>query len=258
MLIASDVGQGPVVVLLHAFPLSRQMWKPQKDALRDQYRVVAPDLPGFGDSPLPSGTPSIESYADAVAGLLDDKDIHSPVVLAGVSMGGYIALAFARKYSHRLAGLVLSDTKAGPDDAAGKANRDRMIAEVKAGLSAAVVESLLPKLLGPATHAELPEVVQAVREIGLAQKPEAIVAALQALRDRPDAAPGLVGIRVPTLVAVGQDDALTPPDEARKLVAGIAGAKLAIIEKAGHLPNLEQPRDFNDVLMAFLVLAAQE
>src|SRR5215468_3102653 len=98
MLIASDVGQGPVVVLLHAFPLSRFMWQPQKDALRDLYRVIAPDLPGFGDSPPPMGTPTVEGYADAVAGLLDDKDIHDPVVMAGVSMGGYIALAFAQKY----------------------------------------------------------------------------------------------------------------------------------------------------------------
>jgi pimeloyl-ACP methyl ester carboxylesterase len=233
------------------------MWKPQKDALRDLFRMIAPDLPGFGDSPLPTGTPTVEGYADAVAGLLDDKDIHDPVVLAGVSMGGYIALAFARKYSHRLAGLVLSDTKAGPDDATGKANRDRMIAEVKAGLSEAVVEGLVPKLLGPATKEESPEIEDAVRDLGLAQKPEALVAALAAMRDRPDSTPGLAGIRVPTLVIVGQDDMLTPPDEARKLVAGIKGARLAIIEKAGHLPNVEQPRDFNDVLMAFLVMAAQ-
>ncbi|MBY0227851.1 MAG: alpha/beta hydrolase [Gemmataceae bacterium] len=254
MLVATDVGQGPVVVLLHAFPLSRAMWRPQIDALRDLYRVIAPDLPGFGDSSLPAAS-SIDGYADAVAEMLDDKDIHSPVIVGGLSMGGYAALAFARRHPHRVAGLVLADTRAEADDATARANRDKLIAQARSGPSSAIVEAMLPKLMGKDAP---PELVEAVRELGSAQKPATLAAALGALRDRPDATPGLAGIRVPALVIVGQDDALTPPDLARKLAGGIQGAKLAIIDKAGHLSSLEQPGAFNDVLMAFLAGVAQE
>src|SRR4051794_19226116 len=127
MLISTDVGEGPVVVLLHAFPLDRSMWLPQIDQLADQYRVIAPDLPGFGDSPLRPDA-SIDGFADAVAEHLDEKEITGPVVLGGLSMGGYVALAFARKYPQRLRALVLADTKAEADDATAKGNRDKMIA----------------------------------------------------------------------------------------------------------------------------------
>jgi len=247
MLVAADVGQGPVVVLLHAFPLTRAMWRPQVESLRDLYRVITPDLPGFGDSAL--GASSIEGFADAVAGLLDDKEVNEPVSLCGLSMGGYVAMAFARKYSHRLASLILADTKAGPDDAAGKAGRDKLIARVKTGDVAGVVEAMLPKLLGPEAD---PELADMVRALGSSQRPEGVAAALLALRDRPDALPGLAGVRVPTLVIVGQEDAITPPDEARKIAAAVPGAKLAMIEKAGHLANVEQVGAFNDVLLAFL------
>lgn len=254
MLVATDVGQGPVVVLLHAFPLARSMWRPQIDTLRDAYRLIVPDLPGFGDSPLPASS-TIDGYADALADLLDDKDIHSPAIVGGLSMGGYVALAFARRHSHRLAGLVLADTRAEADDATTRANRDKMIAQARSGPASAILESMLPKLL--AAHAS-PELAQTVRELGSAQKPATLAAALAALRDRPDATPGLASIRVPTLVIVGQDDVVTPPELARKLASGIPGAKLATIDKAGHLASLEQPGPFNDVLMAFLAGAARD
>ncbi len=250
MLVAADVGQGPVVVLLHAFPLSRAMWRPQVEALRDLYRVITPDLPGFGDSPL--GPPSIEGFADTVAALLDDKDVNEPVSVAGLSMGGYVAMAFARKHGHRLASLILCDTKAGPDDAAMKLFRDKLIAQAKSGDVAGIVEAQLPKLLGPRAHAENPELVETIRELGSAQSPEGVAAALAALRDRPDALPGLKAVRVPTLVVVGQDDVITPPDLAREMVAAVPGARLAVIEKAGHLANVEEVGAFNDVLLGFL------
>jgi 3-oxoadipate enol-lactonase len=251
MLISTDVGAGPVVVLLHAFPLARTMWLPQVEALRDVYRVIAPDLPGFGDSPL-STAPSIDAFADAVAAHLDEKDVTGPVTVGGLSMGGYVALAYARRHPSRLAALVLADTKAEADDATARANRDKMIALASSQPASAVVEQMLPKLLGPVTQRDNPEVVAAVRQLGSAQKPETIVAALKALRDRPDATPGLKDVKVPALVIVGQDDTLTPPDVARKLANGLPRARLAVIDKAGHLANAEQPGAFNDVLMAFL------
>jgi pimeloyl-ACP methyl ester carboxylesterase len=227
------------------------MWLPQVEALRDVYRVIAPDLPGFGDSP-PSVSASIDAFADAVAAHLDDKEITGPVTVGGLSMGGYVALAFARRHPARLAALVLADTKAEADDATARANRDRMIVLASSQPASAVVEQMLPKLLGPVTQRDNPEVVAAVRQLGSAQKPETIVAALKALRDRPDATPGLKDVKVPALVIVGQDDAITPPDVARKLADGLPRARLAVIDKAGHLANAEQPGAFNDVLMAFL------
>jgi pimeloyl-ACP methyl ester carboxylesterase len=251
MLISTDVGSGPIVVLLHAFPLDRRMWLPQIEALADMYRVIAPDLPGFGDSPLLPQA-SIDGFADQLAEHLDEKNIQEPVTVAGLSMGGYTAMAFARRHPHRLAALVLADTKAEGDDAAAKANRDKMIATARSGPASAILEAMLPKLLGATTHAERPEVIAAVRQLGSAQRSEAIVAALQALRDRPDATPSLAAISVPTLVLVGSEDTLTPPAVAEKLAQAIPGGRLVRIEKAGHLANAENPTSFNDMLMAFL------
>src|SRR4051794_40356852 len=123
-----DVGEGPVVVLLHAFPLARGMWRRQVEALQDRYRVIVPDLRGFGDSAGFSGPPSVEQMADDVAALLDGLKVTGPVVLGGLSMGGYVALAFARRHAGRLRALVLADTRSEADDVEGRANRDKLIA----------------------------------------------------------------------------------------------------------------------------------
>jgi pimeloyl-ACP methyl ester carboxylesterase len=246
-----DVGSGPAVVLLHAFPLSRAMWRRQVDALQDAYRVIAPDLRGFGDSSGFPGTPTVDQLADDVAAVLAEVGVDRAVI-GGLSMGGYVALAFARRHPDRLRGLVLADTRAEPDDAAARANRDRMIAQASEGTGASVIEGMLPRLLGPATPAQRPEVVEEVRQLGAAQVSAGIVGALRALRDRPDARPGLGAIGVPTLVLVGRDDALTPVALSESLAAAIRGARLVVIEGAGHLSNLEQPSAFNAALRTFL------
>ena len=142
--------------------------------------------------------------------------------------------------------LILADTKAEPDDDAGKANRDKLIAFAKEHTAAEVADLQIPKVLGPTTLKERPAVVAEVRRIMSAQTPEGIIAALQALRDRPDAGPGLAAIKVPTLVIVGSKDAVTPPSEAESLAKRIAGAKLETIAEAGHLANLERPDAFTD------------
>jgi pimeloyl-ACP methyl ester carboxylesterase len=247
-----DAGQGPVVVLLHAFPLSRAMWRPQIEALRDRYRILAPDLRGFGGTGPFDGPPSIAQMADDVAGLLDALPIRGPVVLGGLSMGGYVALAFARRQAGRLHGLILADTKAEADSAEAKANRDRMIAFAQAHPVGDVLEQLLPRLLGEQTRASRPEVVEEVRRIALAQSSTGIVAALAALRDRPDATAGLGAIARPTLVVVGSEDVLTPPSVAQAMAAAIRGARLSLISGAGHLANLERPDAFNVAVRGFL------
>ena len=225
------------LVLLHAFPLSSEMWRPQRDALGD---IVAPDLRGFGSRAGLTG--SIAEMADDVAGMIHD----SPVVLGGLSMGGYVALAFARKYPEKLRGLILADTKAEADDATGKANRDKMIAFAETHTPRDVIDSVMPKM------AIQPHAVEQIRALASAQPIAGIVNAVRAMRDRPDSSDVLPQIKVPTLVIVGSNDTLTPPGLAQSLAGRIAGAKLVEIPGAGHISNLENPAAFNDALKAFL------
>jgi pimeloyl-ACP methyl ester carboxylesterase len=250
-LACDDVGQGKPVVLLHAFPLARAMWRPQVEALAGACRLILPDLPGFGDSPLGSA-PSVETMADAVAELLDAKGIREPVILGGLSMGGYVAFAFVRQHAGRLRGLILADTRAEPDDETAKANRDKMIGFASTNPASAVIEQMLPRLLGQRTMKENSAVVDEVRRIGSAQRPAGIIAALQGLRNRPDSTPTLAQVAVPALVIVGEDDVLTPPALSKDMAARLARSTLVVIEKAGHLSNLEQPAAFNAAVKVFL------
>lgn len=240
----------PTIVLLHAFPLSSAMWRPQVDGLSDRYRVVAPDLPGFGEA---AGVPgwTVDSAADELAKFLEGSD-SQPVVVGGLSMGGYVALAFARRHPGLLRGLILADTKAEPDADCAKANRDRMMAFARDHGPAAVIDAMIGNMVGPRTTADRPEVVAEVKRIAGSQSVDAIVAALTALRDRPDATPGLADIRVPTLVIVGEDDILTPPATATAMAAAIPHARLEVLPSAGHLANLETPDAFTAAVRAFV------
>jgi|SoiMethySBSTD1v2_1073268.scaffolds.fasta_scaffold215014_5 pimeloyl-ACP methyl ester carboxylesterase len=246
-----DRGTGTVVVLLHAFPFDSSMWRSQVADLASHHRVLAPDFPGFGGSAVSAGL-TVDSAADIVAELLDHLGVNERVIVAGLSMGGYVALAFARLYPQRLGALILADTKADPDDDAGRAARDKSIQLVTDQGTNALVDQLLPKLLSPMTAAQKPDVVKAVREIAMRQPVEGIVAALKALRDRPDATPGLQHVAVPTLVLVGEQDGITPPDKAKVLADSIPNARLSPIADAGHLANLENDSAFNSALREFL------
>jgi pimeloyl-ACP methyl ester carboxylesterase len=251
-----EAGSGPPVVLLHAFPLSRAMWASQMDALQDRYHVVAPDLRGFGGSKAFDEPPSLDQVADDVVGLLDEMKIKERFVLGGLSMGGYAALAFARRHPNRLRGLILADTKAEADDAEGKVNRERLIAFAAEHTARDVLEQMMPKLIAPETMSHHPEVVDTLRHIAVDQTPAAIIGALRAMRDRPDSTPVLATISVPVLVIVGEKDAITPPSLAESLASRIRGAKLVRIEGAGHLSNLERPEAFNAAVRTFLEASA--
>jgi pimeloyl-ACP methyl ester carboxylesterase len=245
-------GQGTPVLLLHAFPLSHSMWRPQIDALQGQYDVIAPDFRGFGGSSPFSDAPSVEHMADDAFALLEVLGVQQKVVLVGLSMGGYVALAATAKHHDRLQGLVLADTRAEADDPTAKANRDKLIEFARSHSATDVIEQLLPKLLADQTRQLKPDVVADVRRIAAEQSLEGVIGALKALRDRPDASAGLGSIRVPTLVIVGEKDAITPPNMAETLRAGIRGAQLVNIPGAGHLSNLENPAAFNEALLTFL------
>jgi pimeloyl-ACP methyl ester carboxylesterase len=247
-----DVGTGLPVVLLHAFPFDRSMWAGQLTPLSAAgFRVLALDLPGFGDTTSGADAVTVERAADVVADCLAILEIDKAVI-GGLSMGGYVALAFARRHPQRLAGLILADTKASPDSAGAKANRDKLIAEVKAGGPVAAANALLPKLISDHTRQTRPAVIEMLRETTLRQTSAGIIAGLIALRDRPDAAPGLSAVAVPTLVMVGEFDTVTLPLSAARLAGTIRGSQLVHIPGAGHMSNVENPDAFNAAVLAFL------
>jgi 3-oxoadipate enol-lactonase len=246
-----EAGQGRALVLLHAFPLSRAMWRDQVEGLRDVARVIVPDLRGFGGTTGFTDAPSLDRMADDVAELLQALNVTAPVV-GGLSMGGYVALAYARRHADRLGGLILADTRSGPDTPEGKTGRNEMIEFARSHTASDVIDKMMPKMVSEQTRKQTPEVVEAVRRLAAAQSVEGIVGALQVLRDRPDAGPFLARIAVPTLVIVGSEDALTPPAMSQELASAIRGARLETIEGAGHLSSMEQPAAFNALVRSFL------
>jgi pimeloyl-ACP methyl ester carboxylesterase len=229
------VGTGQPLVLLHAFPLDRRLWSGLAVPGR---MLILPDLRGFGESPLFHAF-TIADLADDVASLLDALGL-GRAAIGGMSWGGYVALAFARRHRGRLDGLVLADTKAGPDTAEARQGRDEAIALVRTQGVPAYLEKQLPKLLSPTAPDPVRKQAWAMGN----QRAEAVIAGLEALRDRPDRRPELPDIRCPTVILVGAEDSLTPPAEARAMAAAIAGARVVELPGAGHLANLEAPEAF--------------
>ena len=247
-----DSGDGMPIVLLQPFPLDRTVFESQT-SLSDRHRIITIDSFGFGESELPEGGYCIETMADAVQQLLDGLGIEEKIVLGGVSMGGYIVLAFAKKYPERLRGLILADTRATADNDEAKQKRQTMIDLANNEGSAAVIEKMLPNMLGEYTLENRPEIKRHVRELASKQKPEAVAAALAAMRDRPDLTSTLANIKVPTLVIVGKEDTLTPPSDAQAMADAIPDAKLEEIATAGHLSCLECPREFTTAIRMFVM-----
>jgi pimeloyl-ACP methyl ester carboxylesterase len=244
-------GDGTPVLLLHAFPLDSRMWLPQVEALGG-YQAIVPDLRGFGAARVLAGeiTP-MELLADDLAQLLDERSLER-VVLCGLSMGGYVALAFARRHPGRLGGLVLCDTRATSDTEEARAGRLAMAERVLAEGVGFLPEAMLPRLLGETTRQRRPELVQEVTDTILDQDPRGIAAAQRGMAARPDSSEVLGQIAVPTLVITGMQDELISPEESRRMAAAIRDARLVQVAEAGHLANLEQPEPVNEALLDFL------
>ncbi len=246
-----DEGDGPPVVLLHGFPFSSRLWAPQIEGLRSGHRVIAPDLRGFGRSPVVPGPYRMETLADDVAGLMDALGLARAAV-AGLSMGGYVAFELYRRHPGRVARLMLADTRAEPDDEEGRARRARMAERARAEGTGAIVDGMIPKLVAPATLEERPEIVRELRAIMEEVDPEAVAAALEGMAERADSRPLLAEISVPVLVIVGAEDAITPPAVARAMVEAIPDARLEVVASAGHVSNLERPEAFNAAILDVL------
>jgi YbgC/YbaW family acyl-CoA thioester hydrolase len=244
-------GEGPAILFVHGYPLDHTIWRHQIDAL-EGYRRIAPDLRGMGQSDAPDLGYGMASYAADLAALLDALGVDE-VVLCGHSMGGYVAFEFLRNWRPRVRGLVLVDTRAEADSPDARRARDATAAVARERGSGAVAETMLPKMLGPDTLAGQPEVVDRVRTLMAGTPVPGIVGALASMRDRSGSEsllPTLAGL--PTLVIVGDADAVTPPDQAQAMVQAIPGARLCVVPGAGHLPPMEQPADTTDAIREFM------
>ena len=249
-----DVGRGsPPVVLLHAFPLHLGMWDEQVVALSSRWRMILPDLPGFGGTdPLPDpGATTVDGFADLVAGLIGSVDV-GPAVVGGLSMGGYVALSLLRRHPETVAGLVLADTRAGADTPEIVDRRNAQQQQVREEGTDRLVETMVGNLLSDDTRANRPDVVERARALMHGCSAAGVIGALEAMKNRADSVPMLEAIEVPVLVVVGEHDGPAPPDVAGAMADAIPDARLEVLPGAGHLSNIEAPEAFNQALESFL------
>ncbi len=252
-----DHGQGMPLFCIHGYPLNRLIWQAQWENLAGLARVIAPDLRSHGEThapppPVTGGVHTMELLASDCDRLLDALEIRQPAVICGLSMGGYIAFAWQRLNPQRFAGLILTATRARPDSPEAKENRLKAVELIRSGGVAAVAESMVPRMLSPATLSSKPDVVQRLRQIILSSSPDGLIADLLGMRDRPDSTPFLPQIRLPVLIIAGKDDPFIPLAEAEEMQQALPDARLVVISDAGHLPNMEQPQAFNVAVGDFL------
>lgn len=253
-----ETGTGTPLLLIHGFPHDRTLWAPQLAGLADTARVIAPDLRGFdawadlpdrqaGDRPVLT----MEDHARDLRDLLDALHIEQAVI-AGLSMGGYVALAFLAAFPKRTRGLVLCSTRAGADTDDGRKGRQAMADRVLREGTAGLAEELAPKMLSAATRAARPRLIAEVRTMIARQRPAAVAAAALGMAQRLDRRPMLPGIRVPTLVLTGDADEMIPDTESRAMAAAVPGSRLVVVPDAGHLVGLEAPEAFDRAVRSFL------
>ena len=247
----SDSGIGRPIVLIHGYPFNRSLWNEQVAALSSSYRVIAPDLRGFGESDASDAPATMNRMAQDVALLLDHLGI-TRAMIGALSMGGYVALAFYKQFPSRVRALILADTRAQPDTEEAKQTRAQQAEKALTEGMAGIADAMLPKLLTPETVSKRPEVVKRIRDMMLKTKPDGAAAALRGMAAREDQTDLLPKISVPTLILVGAEDAITPVADSEKMHHAIAGSRLVVLENAGHVSNLERTEQFNQALQDFL------
>ncbi len=248
-----DRGSGDPVVFLHAFPFNAAMWEYQYAALEADHRVIGIDLPGFGSSPAPANSKAatMESWADLVAGVFDELGLEQPTVVAA-SMGGYLTFAMVRRHLDKLGPLVLVATRPKSDDVDTWEKRTAQQQALEGGedlatLAKGMVEGLLSQ-----SSLDRPELVDYVLALMQHNLPEGWIAALEAMKNRPDAMGALRGMPRKTLVVAGELDRITPLAESTLITRLVADGELVVVKESSHLPNLENPVEFNEVLSRFL------
>lgn len=239
------------ILLLHAFPHSSKMWEANIASLSKKYRVIAPDLAGFGKSSILKEW-SMPDSADMVLKALDDRGIQEPVFVAGLSMGGYMALEFFRRFPERFCGLGLFATKATPDSPEALEKRRLSIEAIgKFGIEP-FARKAVKSQLGKTTQEKNPRLVEKVLGFMKESSSQAAVNAVKAIAGRRDNSEILPKMKFPSLVIAGQEDELCPPDEMKRMAALIPGSEFHVISESGHLVNLEQLETFQKIFEDFL------
>jgi 3-oxoadipate enol-lactonase len=239
------------LVLIHGFPLSARMWEPQFALAEQGWRVIAPQLRGFGGTAAQAPAASMDDFAGDLVDLLDGLHIDDAVI-GGLSMGGYITFALFRHAARYFRGMILADTRAQGDAPQGLAARQRLLEAVRQRGAEAAADDMLPKLVCDATRARRPALVDTLHSMMSSNSGESVAGAILALMSRQDSTDLLPKIHCPTLVIVGDQDAITPPALSEEMHRAIAGSELMVIPDAGHMSNLEQPAAFNAVVGRFL------
>ncbi len=245
------LGDGPPVVLLHPFPVHHDFWLPAADLLASRYRLIVPDLRGHGDSTTGDGPATMEKHAADVARICDAGGA-GRAVFAGVSIGGYILMEFWRRYPQRVSTLVLANTRAQADTEEGRAGRLKSATDAELHGTEPFFDSMVPKLIGETTRRNRPDVVAAARKMMRKMSVPGLAAAQRGMAQRPDSFHTLKTINVPTLVLAGEEDTLTPVEDAARMQQTIAGSRMEVIAKAGHYAALEQPEAVGKLLRGFL------
>ncbi len=253
-----DHGNGIPILLIHGYPLNRQIWRAQAQGLRKSARLISLDLRGHGESESKAGNlPETSAYtmdllAEDCLKLLDAIHVSQPVILCGLSMGGYISFAFYRKYPERVAGLILAATRASADTPEGKAKRDQAVDLAQTHGVKRIADNMLPIMLSPKTYDSQPELVKRVKAIMQSTSLDGVIGDLLGMKERPDSTPILSQIDKPTLILYGEDDQIIPLTEMEVMQASIPGSNLVIVPDTGHLLNMEQPQAFNQAVQDYL------
>lgn len=246
-----DNGSGTPLLLIHGFPLSAGIWREQSAGLAGKFRIIAPDLRGFGSSDIPAGYCTMDLYADDMIALLDHLGIERAAV-CGMSMGGYVLLNLLERYPSRITGACFMVTRAGADDDEGRARRLLLANEVLASGAAIVADAFSKVLFAPGTAAKQPELVAEALQIMMTAKPAGLAGGLLAMRERKDYRGRLANSTLPALIIGAEEDMAIPAGESRKLAAEIPGSRLLMIAGAGHMVMMEKAVEVNRAFEEFL------
>lgn len=241
----------PTLVLIHGFPHDHHLWDDQLGPLSEVADVMAIDLPGFGSRADAPAILTMEACADDVKEQMDKRGIQQAVI-AGLSMGGYVAMAFAERHAARLSGLILSNTRANADPPEGIEARKATARDAMERGMSVIARGMLPKMLTPATITQHPQLAMRVETMMARQQPVAVAAASLGMAQRPDRLTMLRNVRVPTLIITGSEDKLMPLPTSQALQEAIPGSALVVIPGTAHLPNVEAPALFNGAVIDFL------
>lgn len=248
-----DLGNSDTpIIFIHGFPFDKSSWQPQMDFLESTHRVISYDIRGYGKSTPGKETPGIRLFADDLINFMDQLEITNAII-CGLSMGGYIALNAVTRFPEKFKAIILSDTQCIADSPETKVKRQNSISQVTSGGSREFIEGLINNLFCKETLQQNQTLVDKIRTIMLTTNAATITGSLNALAQREDMCSSLTDIQVPALIICGKEDVLTPPAKSEQLQINIDNSTLRIIDKAGHLSNLEQPDQFNKHLNEFIL-----